>query len=123
MDRRRRRTILKRGEAWTAASGPDYAGKPRPVLIIQDDAFAETDSITVCPLTTHMADADTFRPALVPSSANGLRHPSYAMADKITTVPRAKLGQRIGKIEDADMLRVNRAMLLFLGLAGRARPR
>lgn len=111
---------MKRGEVWTAASGPDYAGKPRPVLIVQDDAFGGTGSITICPVTTHATDANMFRPTLAPSPANGLRHTSYAMADKITTVPRAKLGRQVGRMDDADMLRLNRAMLVFLGLAGSA---
>ena len=40
------------------------------------------------------------------------------MVDKITTVPKSKLGARIGRLADQDMMRLNRAMLIFLGLAG-----
>ena len=39
------------------------------------------------------------------------------MIDKITTVPKAKLGTRIGRLRDEDMVRLNRAVLIFLGLA------
>lgn len=46
---------MKRGEVWTAAGGPDYAGKPHPVVVLQDDRFEDTKSITVCPLTTNPA--------------------------------------------------------------------
>jgi mRNA interferase MazF len=53
-------TAVKRGEIWTAAGGKDYAGKPRPVVIIQRDRFDMTDSITVC-ATTDPTDAPLFR--------------------------------------------------------------
>jgi mRNA interferase MazF len=39
------------------------------------------------------------------------------MVDKLTTVPRARLGYRIGELDDEDVLRLNRAILVFLGLA------
>ncbi len=48
---------MKRGEIWTAAGGKDYAGKPRPVVIVQDDRFAGTDSITICAFTSDPTDA------------------------------------------------------------------
>jgi mRNA interferase MazF len=108
---------MKRGEVWTVAGGPDYAGKPRPAVIVQDDAFADTASVTVCALTTTALPASLARIAIDPSPFNGLRAPSQAMADKVTTVPRAKLGRRIGRLSDADMVRFDRALLVFLGLA------
>jgi mRNA-degrading endonuclease toxin of MazEF toxin-antitoxin module len=37
--------------------------------------------------------------------------------DKITTVPKARLGKRIGKLNDEDVVRLNRALTVFLGLA------
>ena len=40
------------------------------------------------------------------------------MADKIMTVPRAKLDLRIGRLSSEDILRMNRAIVVFLGLAG-----
>jgi mRNA interferase MazF len=112
---------LKRGEVWSAAGGADYAGKPRPVLIVQDDAFGETDSITVCPLTTHRMEVELVRPAIEPSAKNGLRETSFAMTDKIATMPRTRLGRRIGVLTPAAIRAVNRATLVFLGLAGPAR--
>jgi mRNA interferase MazF len=39
------------------------------------------------------------------------------MVDQITTVPRARLGARIGRLADEDMVRLNRAVLVFLGIA------
>lgn len=109
---------MKRGEIWTASGGPDYAGKPRPVTIIQDDLFDATASVTVCALTTDPTDAPIFRPVVEPSETNGLLERSRLMADKVTTVPRSKLGRRIGVLDDRDIVRLNRAVLTFLGLAG-----
>ena len=111
---------MRRGEVWTAAGGKDYAGKPRPVVIVQDDRFDATDSITVCACTTDPTDAPLFRLPVEPNERNGLRSPCRLMADKITTVPKTKLGSRLGRLDDEEILRLNRAMLVFLGLAGTA---
>jgi mRNA interferase MazF len=111
---------MRRGEIWTAAGGRDYAGKPRPVVIVQDDRFDATDSITVCAFTTDPTDAPLFRLPVEPNERNGLRSPCRLMADKITTVPKTKIGSRLGRLDDEEILRLNRAILVFLGLAGAA---
>jgi hypothetical protein len=48
---------VKRGDIRSVSGGRDYAGKPRPVVIVQDDSFDATDSITVCAFTTDPTDA------------------------------------------------------------------
>lgn len=108
---------MRRGEVWTIAGGTNYAGKPRPAVIVQDDRFDATDSITICAFTTDPTDAPLFRLLVAPDARNGLRAPSRLMVDKITTVPRTKLGARVGVLGDEDMVRLNRAALVFLGLA------
>jgi mRNA interferase MazF len=109
---------MKRGEIWTAAAGSGHAGKPRPVAILQDDRFDATDSITIVAFTTDPTDAPLFRLPVEPDETNGLRASGRLMVDKITTIPKAKLGTRIGRLSDKDMLRLNRAVLVFLGVAG-----
>jgi mRNA interferase MazF len=109
---------MRRGEIWTIAGGGDYAGKPRPAVILQDDRFDATSSITICAFTTDPTEAPLFRPRIEPSEANGLRMPCRLMVDKITTVPKAKIGDRIGRLDDEDIVRLNRAVLVFLGMAG-----
>lgn len=108
---------MKRGEIWTAAAGSGYAGKPRPVVIIQDDLFDATDSVTVCAFTTDPTDAPLFRIPIDADDTTGIRQPSRLMVDKITTVPRAKLGEQVGRLSDDDMTRLGRSMAVFLGLA------
>jgi mRNA interferase MazF len=112
---------MKRGDVWTVAGGKDYAGKPRPAVIIQDDSFDATDSITICAFTTDETDAPLFRLPIEPSERNRLRAACRLMVDKITTVPKIKVGARIGRLDDEDILRLNQAVLVFLGLA--ASPR
>ena len=111
---------MKRGEIWTVAGGRDYAGKPRPVVILQDDRFDATQSITICALTTDRTEAPLFRLPIEPNDRNGLRTPSRLMVDKITTVSKMNVGTRIGRLDAADVVRLNRAVLVFLGLAGSA---
>ncbi len=100
------------------AGGKDYAGKPRPVVIVQDERFQTTTSITVCPFTTNPVNAALFRLLVEPNDENGLRLPSRIMVDKVITIPRSKVGMRIGRLSDEDMVRLNRALLVFLGMAG-----
>ena len=110
---------MKRAEVWTVAGGPDHAGKPRPAVILQDDAFEGTASITLCPFTTQLVDAPLIRLFVQPTKQNGLNAASHVMVDKITTVAKSKLRKRVGRLAKEEMIRVNRAVLVFLGLAGR----
>ena len=109
---------MRRAEIWTAAAGSGYTGKPRPVVIIQDDRFDATDSVTVCAFTTDPTEAPLIRLPVDPDDHNGLRETSSLMVDKITTVPRSKLGEYIGRLTDQDMVRLGRAIVVFFGLAG-----
>src|SRR5437870_7713954 len=108
---------MRRGEIWTAADGKDYAGKPRPVVIVQDDRFDATDSIAVCAFTTDPTDAPLFRLPVEPNERNGLRLPCRLMVDKVTTVAKTKVGSRVGRLDAEDKQRPNLAMLVVLALA------
>lgn len=108
---------MRRGEVWTVAGAGGYAGKPRPAVILQDDSFDATDSVTICAFTTDPTEAPLFRLIVEPSARNGLRTSCRLMVDKITTVPRSRIGARVGQLDAEDMLRLDRAMLVFLGLA------
>ncbi len=107
---------MKRGEVWTV-SGAGYAAKPRPAAIVQDDRFDATASVTVCVFTTDETEAPLFRLPVTPSDSNGLRSVSRLMVDKLSTVSKERLGERIGRLDYEDVVRLNRALLVFLGLA------
>ena len=107
---------MNRGDIWSVAGGAGYAGKPRPAVIVQDDRF-DTDSVAVCPCTTDPTDAPLFRLAIEPTESTGVREPCRIMVDKITTVQRSKLNRRIRVLGGTDLVRLNRAIVTFLGIA------
>jgi len=98
-------------------SGGGYAGKPRPSVIIQDDRFDATASVTVCVFTTDDTESPLFRIPVEPGESNGLRLRSKLLVDKITTVSKDRLGEKIGRLEDRDLVGLERAILVFLGIA------
>jgi mRNA interferase MazF len=108
---------MKRGEVWTVSGGGPYSGKPRPAVIVQEDRFDSTSSVTLCVFTTDPTEAPLLRMLVEPTDRNGLKGSSRLMIDKITTVPKARLGKRLGKLNDEDIVRLNRALTVFLGLA------
>lgn len=108
--------LIQRGHFVVVVTPGDY-GKPRPALVVQSDLFAELPSVVICPLTTALrTDAGQIRLDVEPSKINGLREPSQIAIDKMTVVPAAKVGGIIGKADDALLLRVNRALALFLAI-------
>jgi mRNA interferase MazF len=110
---------VRRGEIWTVSGGAGYAGEQRPAVIVHDDRF-DTDSLTLCPFTTDPTEAPLFRLPVEPAMRNGLDGGSRIMVDKLTTVRRAKLGEKVGALDDADIVRLNRALVVFLGIPGSA---
>lgn len=107
---------MRRGDL-VAVALPGAHGKPRPALVIQSDLFDEHPSVTILPVTGELRDTPLFRIAVAPSTANGLRKPSQVMVDKAQTVPRDKLSDAIGRLEDDTLLSVTRALAVFLGIA------
>lgn len=107
---------MRRGELWTVAGGV-YATKPRPALILQDDLFADTASVTVVPLTTTRADAPLLRVPIEADEITGLQHESFAVVDKVTTVRRDTVDARVGSLRSERLVEVERALMAFLGFA------
>lgn len=103
---------------WTVAGGPGYLGKPRPVVIIQDDRFDATESVTVCAFTTDPTEAPLFRLPIAATDTNGLNDACNLMVDKLTTVRRSNLGKMIGALSRQDQVQLDRAVAVFLGLGG-----
>jgi len=108
---------VRRGEIWTIAARGAYTGKPGPAVIVQDNSFDATASVTVCAVTTDPTEAPLLRVPIEPDELNGLAQPSSLMIDKLTTVPRANVNTQIGRLNEQDMLRAGRAIVVFLGLA------
>ncbi len=107
---------MKRGELWTVAGGV-YASKPRPAVIVQDDVFELTDSVTVVPLTTTLTDAPLLRMRILAGGLAGLTHDSDVMVDKLTTVRRSNVAARLGRLSSPQMVELERLLMTFLGMA------
>jgi len=105
---------LRRGDIVSVAAPGDY-GKPRPAVIIQDELFDSLPSVTVLPLTSELRNAPILRITVRPDVDNGLRKLSQIMIDKVVTVPRARLGERIGRLDSDAIQSVNTALARFLG--------
>lgn len=99
-----------------AGRAGDYTGKPRPAVILQSNDFPHTGSVVVCLLTTREEDAPLLRLWIEPSPVLPLQAVSWIMVDKVTAVARAKVGARIGRIAAEDMARLERAIVVFLGI-------
>ena len=106
----------RRGEIVLVAGGV-YARKPRPAVVIQDDLFDATDSLTVCPMTTVNTHAPLLRLSVPANEQTGLEFDSQIMVDKVTTVRRSNIGIVVGELGLEGMLELERRLLVFLGLA------
>jgi mRNA interferase MazF len=109
---------VKRGEIWTAAGAADYAGKPRPWLVFQSDTMGIEASVILLGFTTDITESATIRPLVTPTPENGLHAMSRLMVDKISAIPRNKLGKPIGRLTDEQMEEAEMALLMTLGFAG-----
>ncbi len=107
---------MRRGDFVTVAAPGDY-GKPRPALVIQSDLFDELPSVALCLVTSELRNAPIFRITVDPALDNGLQNISQIHIDKILSVPRERVGSVIGRLDDATMLKVNRSLAVFAGIA------
>lgn len=106
---------MSRGDIVTVVL-PGAYGKPRPGLVVQDDAFEPLPSVTLLPITSEIRDLPPLRITIRPGPLSGLRRPSQVQIDKIMTIPRVKLGSRIGALDQATLGKVDEALKRFLGL-------
>lgn len=107
---------MRRGDIVTAIA-PGDDGKPRPALVIQSDIFDALSSVTLCLVTSTLLEAPVFRITVDPSAENGLQRVSQIEVDKIMTVKRERVGRVIGRLDDATLLKVNRSLAVFVGIA------
>ncbi|MEA3292524.1 MAG: type II toxin-antitoxin system PemK/MazF family toxin [Pseudomonadota bacterium] len=107
---------MLRGDIVTVAAPGDF-GKPRPALVIQSDLFSEHPMVTLCLLTGELRNLSLFRLTLEPALGNGLEKRSQVQIDKIMTVRREKIGRVIGRLSNQELLEIDRALALWIGLA------
>ena len=106
--------MTQRGDLVTVSMQGDH-GKPRPALVVQSDLLTDLESVVLCPVTSDLRNA-AFRVTVEPNPANGLRTLSQVMVDKLSTLPRTKLGEPFGRLDEDRMKTVDRALLLVVGV-------
>lgn len=108
---------MRCGDIVTVAASGDY-GKPRPVVIVQSDAFPEGHaSVIVCQMTSVLANAPDFRLTIEATRESGLQQRSQIMADKPVTIRRDRIGPRIGALDRAELVRLNAMLAFVMGIA------
>jgi mRNA interferase MazF len=108
---------MNRGDLVTIAIQGDF-GKPRPALVIQSDVFSDIhETVTVALLSSRIVQAPIFRLNIAPDDRNGLTKECQIQIDKIMSIRKERIGSTIGKLDDTMLVRVNRALALWLGLA------
>lgn len=108
---------VQRGDIYTLDRARRLQRRTRPVVVIQDDRFDATASVTVVPFTTSQGEALLLQIPVQPSVRKCLAQYNHLMVDKVTTVPRANLVDLVGRLSDADVIRLNRALLFLVRLA------
>ncbi|MCP5407696.1 MAG: type II toxin-antitoxin system PemK/MazF family toxin [Chromatiaceae bacterium] len=106
---------MKRGDIVSVALQGDF-GKPKPAVVVQSDLFSEHATVTVLPVTSTLLEAPLLRLDLESDAENGLKKTSQIMVDKIMTIRRVKVGQRIGAVSEEQLLQISRSLALFLGI-------
>ena len=108
---------MKRGDVVLLVAQGDM-GKPRPGVIVQADELGDTtNSILVCPMSSDVTEFHQLRPVVEPSVTNGLRLRSQIMTDKMIPLRHDRIRRTIGRIDRETSERLDRALLVVLGLA------
>jgi mRNA interferase MazF len=108
---------VKRGDIVIVALQGE-SGKPRLAVVVQsDDLGSDRRTIIICPMSSHVEDSPYLRPAIQPSPENGLRQRSQIMTERITAARRDRVRNILGHLQSHDRERLDKALLIVLGLA------
>lgn len=108
---------MRRGDIVVAVL-PGYLGRPRPVVIVQADLFVDQHpTITILPFTSELLHVPVCRILVEPTPDNGLREISQVMVDKVISIRRDRIAKPIGRLDDDTLLRVSRALAVWMGIA------
>jgi mRNA interferase MazF len=99
---------------WNPSRGSEQAGE-RPALVIQNDIGNEHASTTIVAAISTTTRLYPMNVLLEPPEG-GLSKASIVKTGQILTVSKARLKKKLGKLSQAKMQEVNRALQLSLAL-------
>ena len=106
---------MRRGEVWWVDFEPAIGSevkKTRPAIIVSNDASnAAMSRVQVVPVTSNVEKLYVFES---PLRVKG--KPGKAMADQIMTADKRRLKKKIGSLSAAELLGLERALRIQLGL-------
>ncbi len=110
---------IKRGSIWLASLDPTIGSeirKTRPVVVVSNDTNnANSDLVTILPVTSNTTHVFSFEVLLLKGVAN-LTKDSKIKADQIRTLDKSRLIKLIGMLPEASMIQTDKAMKLHLNL-------
>jgi len=112
---------VRRGELWWATLTPPRGSGPgfkRPLLVIQSDAFnqSQIETVVVATITSNLGLARAPGNVLLEARESGLPKDSVVNVSQLTTVDRRILSLHIASLPDELMDRVDAGLRLVLAV-------
>jgi mRNA interferase MazF len=104
---------MNRGEIWTLRD-EGYSSKARPVVIVQANPEKLFNSVILCLFTTFESSHIPTRVHIDPTETNGLKKDSFVMTEKLITIGKKELGEKIGVLTGDQMHRISRQLANLL---------
>jgi mRNA interferase MazF len=112
--------IVKRGDIFYADLSPvvgSEQGGIRPVIVIQNDVGNKySPTVIVAAITSQINKAKLPTHVEISSEAYGLNKDSVVLLEQVRTLDKRRLKEKIGHMTDEDMVLVDEALLISLGL-------
>jgi mRNA interferase MazF len=108
---------VKRGDVVLVVV-PSELGRPRPGVVVQAEEFnEELSTVFICPVSSDLQERLPLRPMIEANPSNGLRLRSQIMTDKMVALRHERVRRVIGHIDAETSEKLDRALLVVLGLA------
>ena len=110
-----------RGELWWVDLGIPFgseSGFRRPVVILQNDFFNKSliKTIIIIPLSTNMLLAEAPGNIIITKRESKLNNNSVIVLSQIKAVDRARLIEKISKIDRTTMEKIENNLMFVLGI-------
>ena len=112
---------VKRGDIFYADLSPVVGsgqGGIRPVLIVQNDVGNKfSPTVIAAAITSRRFKTNLPTHIRVNAAGSGLAKDSIILLEQVRTLDKKRLKEKMGNLDDTDMLRVDRALSVSLGIA------